>query len=119
MTLEAIKAAFADETFKKELLSLETASQVQAALKEKGIMFTEEELCSIHEILLKLECGEISREQLEQWAKQMENGTLSEEALDLVSGGSVLGTAAMIAGIVAFFGAYVTGTIYAETDRVW
>lgn len=119
MNLEAIKAAFADEAFKKELLGLETASQVQAALNEKGIMFTEEELFSIHEILLKLECGEISRKQLEHWAEQAENGTLSEEALELVSGGSVLGTVAMIAGIVVVFGAYVTGTIYAETGRAW
>ena len=83
MNTENIKAVFADETFVKNLFELETAAEVQAALKEKGVELTEEEALSIREFLAKVKSGEIS-------AEQLESGELSEEMLVQVAGGSSL-----------------------------
>ena len=83
MNVEKMKEVFADEAFVKGLFELESAAEVQAALKEKGIEMTEEEILGIRELLVKVESGEIS-------AEQLENGELSDELLEQVSGGSVL-----------------------------
>ena len=83
MNAENWKAAFADEAFVKNLFGLETAAEVQAALKEKGVELTEEEALSIREFLAKVKSGEIS-------AEQLESGELSEEMLVQVAGGSSL-----------------------------
>ena len=112
MNLEKMKAVFADEAFIKQLFELETAAQVQAALKEKGVELTEEEILGIRDFIIKVERGEISAEQLEKWAAQEENGELSEEALEQVAGGSfigaiiaIIGTKAVITGLVTVAGA--------------
>ena len=81
MNIEKMKAVFADEVFVKNLFELETAAEVQAALKEKGVELTEEEILGIRDLLGKVE-----------------NGELSEELLEQVSGGSIL---AAIGGIAA------------------
>ena len=65
----------------------ETASEIQAALKEKGIELSEEEITSIQDVLMKVKNGEVTKEQIEKWSVQLENGELSEETLELVSGG--------------------------------
>ena len=83
MNKEMMQAAFADEAFVKGLFELETAAEVQAALKEKGIEVTEEEILSIRELFIKVENGEISVEQLE-------DGELPEDMLEQVAGGAVL-----------------------------
>ena len=83
MNAENMKAAFADEAFVKSLFELETAAEVQAALKEKGVELTEEEALSIREFFAKVKSGEIS-------AEQLESGELSEEMLGQVAGGSSL-----------------------------
>ena len=83
MNAENWNAAFADETFVKKLFELETAAEVQAALKEKGVELTEEEALSICEFFAKVKSGEIS-------AEQLESGELSEEMLVQVAGGSSL-----------------------------
>ena len=80
MNMEKMKAAFADEAFVKGLLELETVAEVQAALQEKGVEMTEEEILGIRDVLAKLESGEISAEQLEP-------GELSDEVLEQVAGG--------------------------------
>ena len=83
MNMENMKAAFADEAFVKDLFKLETAEEVQAALKEKGVELTEEEALSIREFFEKVKSGEIS-------AEQLESGELSEEMLGQVAGGRSL-----------------------------
>ena len=83
MNTEKIKEVFADEAFVKGLFELESAAEVQAALQEKGVELTEEEILGIRDLLTKVENGEIS-------AEQLENGELSDELLEQVSGGSVL-----------------------------
>ena len=87
MNIERVKEVFADEAFAKSVFELETASEIQAALKEKGIELSEEEITSIQDVLMKVKNGEVTKEQIEKWSVQLENGELSEEALELVSGG--------------------------------
>ena len=103
MNMEKVKAAFADETFVKSLFELDSAAEVQAALQEKGVELTEEEILGIRDLLGKLANGEIS-------AEQMENGELPEELLEQVSGGSLL-LAGVIAGVVANIAAMVTSIV--------
>ena len=80
MNIEKMKEVFADEAFVKSLFELESAAEVQAALKEKGVELSEEQIVGIRELLLKVESGEIS-------VAQLENGELSEETLEQVAGG--------------------------------
>ena len=109
MNTEKIKEVFADEAFVKGLFELESVAEVQTALKEKGVELTEEEILGIRQLLDKVESGEISAEQVEQWAKQAESGELSDDMLELVSGGSVLIAIGVGAAIVA--GAALIGCV--------
>ena len=122
MNIERLKEVFLDEAFVKSLFELETVAEVQAALREKGIELTEEEIFAIREMLLKVADGEISAKQLEQWATQAERGELSEELLEQVSGGSVLGTIGLAligAACVAAFAIATDDLIYECTGRHW
>ena len=89
MNIERLKEVFLDEAFVKSLFELETVAEVQAALREKGIELTEEEILGVRDLMIKVEEGGISAEQLEKWAAQIESGELSEELLEQVSGGSI------------------------------
>ena len=71
--IEKIKEVFADEQFVNELMEMDSVQEVQAALHEKGLDFSEEELNTIRETLVKM----------------TENGDaeLSDEELENVAGG--------------------------------
>ena len=90
MSKEKIREIFEDEAFVKEIFNLESIAEVQAALQEKGIELTEEEILGVRDLLIKVEEGGISAEQLESWAAQAEDGELPEEMLELVSGGLLI-----------------------------
>ena len=90
MNIERLKEVFLDEAFVKSLFELETVAEVQAALREKGIELTEEEILGVRDLLIKVEEGGISAEQLESWAAQAEDGEIPEEMLELVSGGLLI-----------------------------
>ena len=94
MNIEKMKEVFSDEAFVKGLFELESAAEVQAALKEKGVELTEEDILGIRDLLVKVESGEISVEKLE-------NGELPEELLEQVAGGIILAFAAVSGGFVA------------------
>ena len=85
MNTEKIKEVFSDEAFVKSLFELESTAEVQAALKEKGVEMTEEEILGIRDLLIKVESGKIS-------AEQLENGELSDELLEQVAGGGFWGS---------------------------
>jgi hypothetical protein len=115
MNTENVKAAFADEAFVRSLLELDTVAEVQAALKEKDVELSEEEILGIRDLFLKVAEGEISVEQLE-------SGELPEELLEQVAGGSIfltlMGVGAVI-GMVSTVGAAVTEIIHAASGRIW
>ena len=117
-----MKEVFSDEAFVKGLFELESAAEVQAALKEKGIEFSEEEITSIRDFLLKVEEGDITKEQLEKWTVQLEDGELSEKELEIVAGGIALETVGFVVGC-AVIGAKVVGfltlSIMDAVERRW
>ena len=122
MNIEKMKEVFSDEAFVKGLFELESAAEVQAALKEKGIEFSEEEIISIRDFLLKVEESDITKEQLEKWTVQLEDGELSEEELENVAGGIVLETVGFVVGcaIIAYAGVtFLTLSIMDAVERRW
>ena len=127
MNMEKMKAVFADEAFIKQLFELETAAEVQAALKEKGVELTEQEILSVREALVKMDNAEISAEQLEQWSKQADRGEFPEEMLEYVAGGvavaTVIGVIITVVGYAAAAAGGVAGGIaayhYATDRRGW
>lgn len=96
MNMDKLKEVFADEAFVEGLLQLESAAEVQEALKEKDIEMTEDDIISLRHIMVKVESGEVSEEQLESWAAQAEEGEIPEEMLELVSGGVITITALLL-----------------------
>lgn len=112
MNLEKLQEVLSDEAFVNALFALETAAEVQAALKEKGVELSEEEILSIRALLQKVESGEITKEQLEQWSKQAADGELSDEMLEQVAGGSWI-----FLGIMA--AAMIVSGIHIGTDGRW
>ena len=124
MNMEKMKEIFSDEAFVKSLFELESAAEVQAALKERGVELSEEEILAIREFFVKVESGEISVEQLEKWVAQAESGELSDELLEQVAGGSLMVAGLVILGIcgaVALVGIIDTidGIIHYCTGRHW
>ena len=77
-----VKEVFADEVFVKKLLALETPEEAQAALAEKGIEFSREEILGFRDMLMKA---------LE---KTKEGGELSLDDLEEVAGGVMISAAA-------------------------
>ena len=120
MNIEKMKEVLSDEAFFKSLFELETAAEVQAALREKGIELTEEEILGVRDLMIKVEEGGISAEQLEKWAAQIESGELSEELLEQVSGGSIslVGAAVVTFLIKAGTAAAVAGLIYGAAHAI-
>ena len=115
------KTVLADEAFVKSLLELETAAAVQTALKEKDINLTEAEVLGIRDLLVKVESGEISDENLAQWAEQAENGELSEEVLEQISGGIILTSAGILALCIVGYivgGSAVVGTVVGAAHAI-
>lgn len=100
MNMDKLKEVFADEAFVEGLLQLESAAEVQEALKEKDIEMTEDDIISLRDIMVKVESGEVSEEQLESWAAQAEEGEIPEKMLELVSGGVVTITALLLGALV-------------------
>ena len=115
MNMEKMKEVFSDEAFVKSLFELETAAEVQAALQEKGVEMTEEEILGIRDLFLKVAEGELS-------AEQLESGELPEELLEQVAGGSILLTlmgVGTVVGMIATAASFVNGIVKTATGRSW
>jgi hypothetical protein len=72
MDEQRIQEVFSDEEFVQKLFSLETPEEAQAALKEKGVEVSVEELNQLRDFVI---------------ANVNENGELALDALDDVAGG--------------------------------
>ena len=101
MNMEKLKEVFSEEAFVKALFEMETAAEMQQALSSKGIQLSEEEVAGIRTLFAKVKSGEISREQLEKWSVQAENGELSEEILEQVAGGSCSAIVFLVIGLLS------------------
>ncbi len=68
--VKKLEEILADQEFVKKLLGIETAEEVQQALKEKGVELSLEEINEIHkQIIQQLESGEeLDKEQLKNVA---------------------------------------------------
>jgi len=89
---QLIKEIFSDEEYVKGLIALETPEEVQASLQEKGLEITVEEINTMKDLLSK-----------------MNDGELSDEDLESVSGGCV----AVLIGCGAAVAATAVGSIVA------
>lgn len=120
MNTKTMKAVLSDEAFVKSLFELETAAEVQAALKEKGIDLSEAEVLGIRDLLAKVESGEVSDENLAQWAQQAESGELSDEVLEQIAGGVLGAVGLMVAVIATGLGstAAVGGTVFGVAHAI-
>ena len=106
MNMENMIAVFEDKAFVESLFAMESVTEVQAALKEKGVELTESSILAIRELLAKVESGEITLEQL----KQIEDGELSEEVLEQVAGGILLvGSAIAVTKLACIIGGAIVG----------
>ena len=78
MNEERIREVFSDKEFLAELISMEIPEEIQAALAEKNIDFTIDEICTIKKLVeLSLEKAEAGEE-------------LNEEELSEIAGGNPL-----------------------------
>lgn len=117
MNTARITEAFSDKEFVSRVLAMETSAEVQAALKEKGVELSEEEILAIRDLLLKMEGGEINEEQIMNLQKEAEAGELSEELLEAVSGGVVL-TSAVISGVVVLKALFASAAVGATAGGI-
>ena len=85
MNEQRMKELFSDEAFVKSLFAMETAEEVQAALKEKGVELSFEEINKIRDTIL---------------VNVNESGELALDELENVAGG-VIATTIVVAGISA------------------
>lgn len=118
MNTDRITEAFSDKEFVSRVLAMETAAEVQAALKEKGVELSEEEILAIRDLLLKMEGGEINEEQIMNLQKEAEAGELSEELLEAVSGGAVVLTSAVISGVVVLKALFASAAVGATAGGI-
>ncbi len=81
-----LKEAFADQEFAKKILEMETAEEVQSALKGKGVDLSVEEIKAIHN----------------QLVRQLESGEdLDKDQLKNVAGGFVITTAMAVGAAIS------------------
>jgi len=91
-----IREAFRDEEFIKGLFVLETPQDVQAALSEKNISLSVEEIVKIRELLIK---------------KVESAGAISDEELEGVAGGVIGFSAMLIISSIAMAGVFAGGGV--------
>ena len=92
-----IKEIFSDEAFLKSLSEMETAEEVQAALKEKGLDLSIDDILKIQKTLTS-----------------QENGELSEDEMENVAGGFAI-TAGIVSAIAGGIGATASGGTFVHT----
>ncbi|NPV91237.1 MAG: Nif11-like leader peptide family natural product precursor [Firmicutes bacterium] len=96
-----VQEVFSDEVFVKNLLALETPGEVQAALRNKGLDFTVEDIVKIKDAVAK---------------KQNAGEELSDEDLEGVAGGSV---GEIVDGVIVFAGNMISFLGNEISTRKW
>ena len=94
MNQQKIEQIFSDEVFVASLLNLDTAEAVQAALQEKGVTLSLDEICQVRDGLVAYANGELSEAELEQVA-----GGIVVTTLIMIILGVISGTCAAVSGV--------------------
>lgn len=84
---EKIQEVFSDKEFVEKLLAMETAEEVQAAVKEKGLELTLEEI-------------EATKKSIINSLEKNDSDEVSDDQLEQVAGGFAITTALAIAGVI-------------------
>lgn len=85
MNEQRIKEVFSDELFMAELLQMETAEEVQAALKAKGVEFSTQDIYNIRDIVINYaNLDELSDSELEEVAGGFVMPTISSDMFKLI-----------------------------------
>ncbi len=104
-----IKEIFADKDFVEKILAMETAEEVQAAIKAQGVELTIEEI-------------EATKAELVNQLENKDSDEVSDEQLENVAGGFAVTTAILIAGglLAAGSGLVTLGNkVHEWTRRRW
>jgi predicted ribosomally synthesized peptide with nif11-like leader len=84
---EKIQEVFADKEFVEKLLAMDTPEEVQAAVKEKGLELTLEEI-------------EATKKSIVNSLEKNDSDEVSDDQLEQVAGGFAITTALVIAGAI-------------------
>lgn len=97
LRVEKLKEILSDQAFVEKLLGMETAQEVQKALKDKGVEMTVEEIEEVQNQLLRMgeEADELKKDQL----KNVAGGNPVAAAAGVV--GAFVGVAALVINIVS------------------
>lgn len=85
--LEKIEMIFSDADFMEGLFQLRTLRDAQDAFAKSGVNLSEEEFRTMRELLDMMEKGDFTQEHLQAWQSPAENRELTDDDLDMVSGG--------------------------------
>ena len=118
MNMEKMKEVLSDEEFVKSLFELETPEAVQAALKEKEIELSTDEICQMRDFLSRYQEGTLKEEEKKtlELAGKYGEGELSEEELENVSGG--IGHAVFLI-VAVLVGVAIVATYEEVRSRRW
>lgn len=96
-----IKEVFSDREFVESLLELETAEEVQAALKEKNLDLSVEDIENIQKALITQESSELSEEEMENVSGGFVITATAAAAVSAIAGviGATAGTGTFIHNI--------------------
>ena len=119
MNMEKMKEVFSDEEFVKSLFELETPEEVQAALKEKEIELSTDEICQMRDFLSRYQEGTLTEEEKKavELAGKYGEGELSEEELENVSGGGVVLAMAFLISVCVTVGLLVGAEVTDNCTR--
>lgn len=117
MDINKIKEVFNDKDFVTQLFNLDDDTQVQKALKGKGIDISLEDIDKIKDTIDRYENNQLSQQELDLIEATQKNldGQLSDEQLESVSGGLAL-IDDLIIGL--FVGIMVGGGIYETVKSI-
>lgn len=118
MNIEKLIEVFSDKAFVEEIFSMDTAKDAQAALAQKGIDMTAEELIQIRKMYANKGSEDYSQEKLELLKKQTEDGEINEDELESVSGGLMISSWILIA-LCAIGGGGVGAHIFGDKEGWW
>lgn len=117
MDLNKIKEVLNDKEYVESLLKLETPQQVQESLASKGVDLTVEQINEIKDLIIRYQEDNLTDLE-KQELKNVQDGELSDDQLEAVSGGSIV-IGLILVGVIAAEVGIVVGLGYLTKNRSW